>query len=67
MNKQAKPKEWIIDALLKVDEEHMSHFLIGFIEGCLKADKSPEKTVEEIKTAIASYDQAKQIRRKLKL
>ena len=43
MNKQAKPKEWIIDALLKVDEEHMSHFLIGFIEGCLKAEKPPEK------------------------
>lgn len=55
---------WLAKKLENMPIDYASAYLIGVIESCINAKNSPEKTVDEIKSALASFNEAAKNRTK---
>lgn len=64
MNKCVKVEAWLVDELVALSIDNVCAFTIGVIESCVNREDSPEKIVDDIKSVLASFDEAGRIRRK---
>lgn len=63
--KSPKIENWLVEELLKIQTRYASAYLIGVIQACVNnSQNSDEKIVCEIKSALASFDEANRIRGK---
>ena len=58
-------EDQLVEALLKTQVEYACAYLIGVIQACVNdSQNSDTKKVHEIKSALASFDEANRIRGK---